>query len=77
MVLIFVVHIIVTQSVIKGIFDIFNREKNGLEFSSLNGSLKQFFTKMAGFLYRIINRAKGYTACYKKCSLFDSCCATC
>lgn len=34
MVLIFVVHtgIIVTQSVIKGIFDIFNREKNGLEF---------------------------------------------
>lgn len=32
MVLIFVIHIIVTQSVIKGIFDIFNREKNGLEF---------------------------------------------
>lgn len=32
MVLIFVVHIIVTQSVIKGIFDIFNQEKNGLEF---------------------------------------------
>lgn len=22
---------------------------------------------MAGFLYSIINRAKGYTACYKKC----------
>lgn len=33
MVLIFVIHIIVTQSVIKWIFDvIFNREKNGLEF---------------------------------------------
>lgn len=67
MVIIFVIHIIVTQSVIKGIFDVFDRKKNGLELS-LNGSPEQLFTKMAGFLYSIINRARGYTACYKRCS---------
>lgn len=49
MVLIFVIHMIVTQSGIKGIFDIFNRKKNVLELS-LNGSQKQLFTKMVGSL---------------------------
>lgn len=46
MVIIFVMHIIVFQSVIKGIFDVFDRKENGLELS-LNGSPEQAFSTVS------------------------------